>query len=123
MPGMRTVLVPLLYIAVATVRSRLQLEILALRQQLAVLQYAGPRRLQLQPADRMVWVCLSRLWSGWRHALVIVKADTVVGGRARASDCSGPGRPAGAGSDDPRCRRRSVLSSGGLHHQYVRLAA
>ena len=65
----------------ATVRSRaaLQLEILALRQQLAVLQHAGPKRPRLRPADRVFWVCLSWLWSGWRTRLVIVKADTVVG--------------------------------------------
>ena len=78
---MRTVLVPLLYNVIATFRSRaaLQLEILALQQQLAVLQHTGPRRPRLQPADRLFWVCLSRLWSGWRNPLVIVKADTVVG--------------------------------------------
>ncbi len=78
---MRTVLVPLIYMVVASVRSRaaLQLEILALRQQLAVLQHATPRRPRLRPADRLFWVCLSSLWSGWRRNLVIVKADTVVG--------------------------------------------
>ena len=78
---MRTVLVPLLYMVVATLRCRaaLELEILALRQQLAVLQHAGPRRPHLRPADRILWVCLSRLWPGWRNPLVIVKADTVVG--------------------------------------------
>ena len=78
---MRTVLVPLLYIVVATVRSRaaLQLEILALRQQLAVRQHAGPKRPHLRSADRMLWLCLSKLWPGWRNPLIIVKADTAVG--------------------------------------------
>jgi hypothetical protein len=28
--------------------------------------------------DRLVWVLLSRLWSGWRQALQIVTPDTVV---------------------------------------------
>ncbi len=78
---MRTVLVPLLYNVIATFRSRaaLQLEVLTLRQQLAVLQHTGPKRPRLRPADRVFWVCLSWLWSGWRKNLVLVKADTVVG--------------------------------------------
>jgi putative transposase len=29
-------------------------------------------------ADRLLWVWLSRLWSGWRSALVIVKPETVI---------------------------------------------
>lgn len=27
----------------------------------------------------MLWAWLSRLWSGWRRALVIVKPETVIG--------------------------------------------
>ncbi len=78
---MRTVLVPLLSMVVATVRSRatLQLEVLALRQQLAVLQHAGPQRPHLRPSDRVFWVCLAKLWPGWRNPLILVKPDTVVG--------------------------------------------
>ena len=30
-------------------------------------------------ADRLFWVVLSRLWSGWREILVIVKPETVIG--------------------------------------------
>ncbi len=30
-------------------------------------------------ADRLFWVVLSRLWSGWRDILVIVKPETVIG--------------------------------------------
>ena len=29
-------------------------------------------------ADRLFWVVLSRLWSGWREILVIVKPETVI---------------------------------------------
>ncbi len=78
---MRTVLVPLLSMVVAAVRSRatLQLEILALRQQLAVLQHAGPQRPHLRSSHRVFWVCLAKLWPEWRNALIIVKPDTVVG--------------------------------------------
>jgi hypothetical protein len=77
---MRTLLIPLLHTLAAAVRSRaaLHLEILALRQQLAVLHYGGPKRSHLRPVDRFFWVCLSKLWPGWRKPLIIVKTDTVV---------------------------------------------
>jgi hypothetical protein len=56
----------------------LQLEILALRHQLQVLQRTRPRQLRLAKTDRWLWVVLSRLWPGWRQALVIVKPETVI---------------------------------------------
>ena len=59
-------------------RAALQLEVLALRHQLQVLQRSRPRRLRLAKADRWLWVVLSRLWTGWRAALVIVKPETVL---------------------------------------------
>ena len=59
-------------------RAALQLEILALRHQLQVLQRTRPQRLRLTNVDRWLWALLSRLWSGWRTALVIVKPETVI---------------------------------------------
>src|SRR5438874_4627347 len=59
-------------------RPALQLEVLALRHQLQVLQRSGHRRIRLAKTDRWLWVLLSRLWSGWRTALVIVKPETVI---------------------------------------------
>src|SRR5262245_32145490 len=59
-------------------RAALQLEILALRYQLAVLQRSGPGRVRLAKTDRWLWYLLSRLWTGWRTALVIVKPETVI---------------------------------------------
>ena len=59
-------------------RAALQLEILALRHQLAVLERARPGRLRLTRADRALWACLYRVWREWRSALVIVKPETVV---------------------------------------------
>lgn len=59
-------------------RIALQLEILALRHQLAVLQRTRPRRLRLATMDRWLWVVLSRVWTEWRAALVIVKPETVI---------------------------------------------
>jgi putative transposase len=60
-------------------RAVLQLEVLALRHQLQVLQPTRPRRLRLAKADCWLWSLLSRIWTGWRTALVIVKPETVIG--------------------------------------------
>ena len=59
-------------------RAALQLEVLALRHQLQVLQRSRPRRLRLARADRWLWALLSRIWTGWRTAVVIVKPETVI---------------------------------------------
>ena len=58
-------------------RGPLIAENLALRHQLAVLQRSA-RRPRLRARDRIFWVWLSKLWHGWRTALVIVQPDTVV---------------------------------------------
>ena len=60
-------------------QAAMQAEILALRHQLIVLQRSKKKnRLILRPADRWLWIWLSRLWSGWRSALIIVKPATVI---------------------------------------------
>lgn len=65
-------------------QARLQAEIIALRHQLTVLQRTPyPKRLLLNQTDRWFWVWLSRLWSGWRSALIIVKPETVIGWHRR----------------------------------------
>jgi putative transposase len=56
----------------------MQLEILALRHQLIVLQRKKKKRPRLRQWDRMFWVWLSDVWGGWQNALVIVKPSTVV---------------------------------------------
>jgi transposase InsO family protein len=58
-------------------RADLQMEILALRHQIVVLQRQTPKP-KLKPADRGFWVVLSRFWSRWRSALWIVKPATVI---------------------------------------------
>jgi hypothetical protein len=55
-----------------------ELEILARRHQIGVVQHANKRR-RLSPAVRLLWVFLSRIWSDWRSALAIVKPETVIG--------------------------------------------
>jgi putative transposase len=56
----------------------LQLEILALRHQLAVLQ-RSVKRPKLTPADRILWAWLCALWNDWPSCLFLVKASTVIG--------------------------------------------
>ncbi len=58
-------------------RGELALENLALRQQLAVF-HAKKKRPRIRQLDRIFWVWLSRFWSNWRSALLIVQPDTVV---------------------------------------------
>jgi putative transposase len=65
-------------------RAALQTEILALRHQLTVLQANAPRHLRLKRSDRMLWVLLSRFWSGWRPSLQIVQPATVIAWHRRA---------------------------------------
>ena len=59
-------------------RGALQLENLALRHQIGVLQRSAAKRPKLTPVDRLLWICLSRLWHDWRSALAIVKPETVI---------------------------------------------
>ena len=59
-------------------RSDTALEVLALRQQLAVLKRKRPRP-PLNSLDRLFWTVLLQLWSRWAEVLVIVKSKTVVG--------------------------------------------
>jgi transposase InsO family protein len=59
-------------------RAVLELENLALRHQIGVLQRSAKKRPKLTPLDRLVWVGLSQIWSDWRSALAIVQPETVV---------------------------------------------
>ncbi len=81
---MRAVLVALATSIRASFRSRaaLQLEVLALRHQLAVYKHRGGRA-RIQVADRLLWAWLSRIWSDWRNALVFVQPSTVIAWQRR----------------------------------------
>ena len=60
-------------------RAELHAEILALRHQLLILQRGNRNhRLGLSATDRTLWVWLSRVWPGWRSALLIAKPETVI---------------------------------------------
>jgi hypothetical protein len=56
---------------------QLALENLALRQQLAVYKRTA-KRPKLRCGERLFWVCLSRAWTRWRAAHVIVEADLLL---------------------------------------------
>lgn len=58
-------------------RTALALENIALRQQVAVLKRSVARP-RLCKFDRLFWVLLRRLWSGWRDVLHVVQPATVV---------------------------------------------
>lgn len=66
-------------IAIRLVRRRksLLLENLVLRQQLSVLKRSSARP-KLTRFDRCFWIAVSRIWSDWKTALVVVKPETVV---------------------------------------------
>jgi hypothetical protein len=78
--SMLTTLMTLLATLSSIFRSRaaLELENLALRHQIGVLRRTAAKRLKLTSADRLLWICLSRLWRGWHSALTIVKPETVI---------------------------------------------
>ena len=83
-------------------RSRLsmQMELIALRHQVAVYKQSISRP-KLRPTDRLLWVWLSRLWSGWQQALAFVQPCTVIAWQRkrfrdhwrRLSQSGNPGRP------------------------------
>jgi hypothetical protein len=70
--------------SVLKTRAALQLENVALRHQIGVLQRSAKKRPQLHPADRLLWVWLFRIWTDWRSSLVIVKPETVIGWHRKA---------------------------------------
>src|SRR5439155_9548472 len=59
-------------------RADLELELVALRHQVAVLRRQRKGRVQLFSADRLLWVWLYRIWPQALNALVLVKPATVV---------------------------------------------
>ena len=83
-------------------RAQPQLEILALRHQLSVLQRQQNRRPRLTSFDRVFWIWLYRLWPDCLDALAIMKPETVVRWHREGfrkywrwkSRVRGPGRPA-----------------------------
>jgi len=99
---MHAVLPALIAWIASTFRSRaaMQVEILALRHQLAIYKQAQTRP-RLRPGDRILWSWLARFWSGWQDGLIIVQPATVIAWQRRRfrdhwrklSRSGKPGRP------------------------------
>jgi putative transposase len=59
-------------------RSSLELEVVALRHQLAVLRRQHPGRPRIGAWDRLLWASLYRLWPQCLEVMVLVKPATVI---------------------------------------------
>ncbi|MEN8130264.1 MAG: helix-turn-helix domain-containing protein [Pseudomonadota bacterium] len=77
---MRTIALPVLSTLLGLLQSRtlLHLEILALRQQLAMVNQTPRKRLRFHWGQRLFWVWLYRLWPGCLRTLQVFKPDTLV---------------------------------------------
>ena len=77
---MRTIALPVLSTLLGLLRSRalLHLEILALRQQLAMANQTPGKRLRFHWGQRLFWVWLYRVWPGCLQTLQVFKPDTLV---------------------------------------------
>ena len=77
---MHTILSLLLSAVLPSLRGRasLQLELIALRHQLLVLERKRTTQSRLTRIDRFLWVWLYRLWPGCLDVVVMVKPDTVI---------------------------------------------
>jgi putative transposase len=77
---MITILSALVSLLSFRVRSRasLELEVVALRHQVAVLRRQRPGRLRLFCADRLLWIWLYRIWPQALHAMVLAIPATVL---------------------------------------------
>ena len=89
-------------------RSSLELEVVALRHQLAVLRRQHPGRPRIGAWDRLLWALLYRLWPQCLEVMVLVKPATVIQGIERASGSTG------GGDRDPAVSvgRASIAKSG-----------
>jgi putative transposase len=58
-------------------RRDLVFENFVLRQQLAVLKRRRPRP-SLSVFDKLFWIAVRRLWSGWKQTLIVVTPETVI---------------------------------------------
>ena len=59
-------------------RADLELEFIALRQQLAVQRRQRPHRTRISSIDRLLWVWLYRLWPRCPDVIVVLKSATVI---------------------------------------------
>lgn len=81
------------FISVLSFRGRasLELELVALRHQVAVLRRQRKGRFRLFSTDKLLRVWLYRIWPQALNAMVLVKPATVISGIAKASVFTGRG--------------------------------
>jgi len=87
---MISVLLPVLFLVYDSLRSRvtLQAEVLALRHQILVLQRGNQkRRVKVSPADRLLWVWLSRGTAKAFGSIGLGKADRAKVARPSPPSC------------------------------------
>ena len=77
---MKTILFALVTTLADLQRSRaaLHLEMLALRQQLAMVTHRDSKRFCFRRSERVFWVWLYRLWPGCLHSIAIFKPNALV---------------------------------------------
>lgn len=114
-------------------RAGLELELVALRHQVAVLRRQRKGRVQLFSTDRLLWVWLNRIWPQALDAMVLVKPATVVQWHRKGfrlywrwrSRSRAPGRP--RMSSDIRdlirqiCRANPLWGAPHLHGELLKL--
>jgi hypothetical protein len=76
------------------------------------------KRTKIEPADRLLWTFLAKVWSGWKDALIFVKPDTVIRWQrasfkkhwTRPSQRGKPGRPSVPDQVKRRIRTMSSMN-------------
>ena len=89
---------------ISLVRSRvsLQVEIVALRHQLALYR-RSIRRPPILPSDRMLWAWFARHWSHWREVLIFVQPGEIDGTLGLYSPSDDPTASGRRRSHSARC--------------------
>ncbi len=89
--NMITLLKPLLDTMIGILRSRalLHLEILALRQQLAMIADRDCKRVRFHQRERLFWVLLYRCCPGCLRTLLVFQSELLYAGIAMDSDFTG----------------------------------
>src|SRR5262249_29907711 len=99
-------------------RSSLELELIALRHQVAVLRRQRPGRPRLFGADRLLWVWLYRIWPQALDAMVLLSPATMIQGHRKGfrlywrwrSQSGQPKRPIMCAETRDLIRRMSIAN-------------
>jgi putative transposase len=114
-------------------RAGLELELVALRHQVAVLRRQRKGRLRLFSTDRLLWVWLYRIWPQALNAIVLVKPATVIQWHRKGfrlywrwrSRSRAPGRPKmSSGIRDlirQMCRANPLWGAPRIHGELLKL--